>query len=244
MSDTVRRKSNIATWREYYGSLAREDESGKFGEEFERTTFTHAWANSVRVIREKGGLADGDRVLDAGCGWGRMLVGLLEGNSDLRVTAMDMEPDALALGERLLSEPPNNNRVNWIVGDVEAIDQPDGAFDLVYSARVFQHLQSPERGVAELIRVLRPGGRFVLFLQNRLCPLNRGYYATMYSPQEVRGWFDGQDLRDLRTASMDFFPNALSRFSVRGLDMRWERLVERVPGINLLGGKAVAWGIK
>jgi len=235
---------NRESWRQYYSSLAESDEGGEFERELKRTAYSHAWANSVRVIAERACVEDGMKVLDAGSGWGRMLLGLLELRSDLDVHAIDVQRDALDLGAKLLSEPPMGNKVSWQVGDLEALEAADGTFDAAYSARVFQHLDHPERGISEIVRVLKPGGRFVVFLQNRLCPLNVRYYAKMYSPGEVRSWFEGVQVQELHVASMDFFPNQLKGVTPRALRMGIERSLERVPLLNRFGGKTIAWGVK
>lgn len=247
MSESLRGAStetNRESWRRYYSGMAEQDDSGKFEAELRRTTYTHAWSNSVRTILEKGQITDGLTVLDAGCGWGRMLLGVVDQASDLDITALDAQQDALDLGSSLLRDAPNGNRIAWSVGDLEALDLEDSTYDVVYSARVFQHLAHPEKGAAELLRVLKPGGRFVLFLQNRLCPLNAGYYAKMYSPGELRDWFEGLDTTVLRVGSMDFYPNALQRALSESWRLSLERGLEGLPGLNRLGGKAVAWGVK
>ena len=53
-------------------------------------------------------------------------------------------------------------RVRFSVGDALALDEPDGSFDAVRSERTLQWLSDPEAAVAEMGRVLRPGGRVSL----------------------------------------------------------------------------------
>jgi len=48
------------------------------------------------------------------------------------------------------------------VANIYALPFPDGAFDAVRAERVFQHLEDPEAGLAEMIRVTRPGGRLMV----------------------------------------------------------------------------------
>ena len=88
-------------WKGYYASLAAQQESGGFKEAFEQYTYVHTWYNSIRMIEKCTRMHDGARVLDAGCGWGRMLLGVLEKHQNLDVTAVDLQEDALEIGRKL-----------------------------------------------------------------------------------------------------------------------------------------------
>lgn len=232
------------SWKGYYSSLAGNVESGGFQEEFDRYTYVHTWYNSIRIIEKCTGMCDGARVLDAGCGWGRMLLGVLERHTDLNVTAMDLQEDALDIGRGLIGEESNGNRIDWQAGNLNGLELPDEEFDIVYSARVFQHLDDPRIGVGELLRVLKPGGRFLIFLQNRLCPLNKDYYARMYSPNEVRGWFDDFETSQLHLSTMDFYPGRLSGVLPLSVRMGIESAIGHVSLVNQYGGKVAVWGVK
>lgn len=243
----MREKTALETklaWKAYYESLAEGDESGVFKEEFSKYVGTHTWNNSVRVINEYGAINDGDSVLDAGCGWGRMLLGLLEKHHDLNVTAVDLTAEALKTGENIIGNNRNGNKINWISGDLQNLELADESFDVVYSSRVLQHLNAPEKGVSELMRVLKKNGRFVFFLQNKLCPLNYSYYSRLYTPFQVRNWFSGLDTHELHVASMDFYPHFIKMGLSEQSQLNFERVLEKFPLLNLLGGKVLVWGTK
>ncbi|MEV7625089.1 methyltransferase domain-containing protein [Actinoplanes sp. NPDC089786] len=98
------------------------------------------------------------RLLDAGSGNGeaaRELAALLPG---AEVTAVDFSADAVAEATR----GHDGSRVKYEVGDVCDLPYENGQFDGVRSERVLQHLTDPDRAVAEMTRVLRPGGRLCL----------------------------------------------------------------------------------
>lgn len=237
-------KNTMNDWLNYYKSISGDAGDDKFIKEFMRYTYTHTWYNSLRIIEERAMIKDGFKVLDAGCGWGRMLVGLLDKYTGLKITALDLVEDALEIGKKLIGEEKCGNSIRWVSGNIEDIRHRDGYFDTVYSARVFQHLSHPEKGVSELLRVLRPGGHFVIFLQNKLCPLNMTYYSRLYSPSHVRSWFDAVETDELNISTMDFFPGVLSEFLSLMIRMNIERSAEKIPILNLFGGKVVAWGVK
>src|SRR3954471_15781737 len=94
------------------------------------------------------------RILDVGCGTGANLVRLSEfGDAE----GVDISPDALSFcQERGL------NKVK--LGAAEELPYEDGEFDLVTALDVVEHLDDDVAGLREMRRVLRPGGRVLLFV--------------------------------------------------------------------------------
>jgi ubiquinone/menaquinone biosynthesis C-methylase UbiE len=104
----------------------------------------------------------GQRLLDAGCGAGeeaRELSRLV--GPDGEITAIDLSAALIATAKQR-DDAMSNSGVRYAVGDIAKLDFPDGAFDGVRSERVIQHLADPDAAVAELVRVVRPGGRVCL----------------------------------------------------------------------------------
>ncbi|MCO8278081.1 methyltransferase domain-containing protein, partial [Actinoplanes sp. TRM 88003] len=100
----------------------------------------------------------GLQLLDAGAGNGevaRELATLLPG---AHVTAVDFSADAIAEA----TARHDSSRVTYQVADIDNLPYDDGHFDGVRSERLLQHLREPSRAVAEMVRVLRPGGRLCL----------------------------------------------------------------------------------
>ncbi len=98
----------------------------------------------------------GQRILDAGCGAGEVARHLAAAGAE--VVALDYSATNIAAAE----ERHDGSSVKYVTGDVAALDFPDGSFDGVRSERVLQHLVDPDRAIAELRRVTRPGGRVCL----------------------------------------------------------------------------------
>ena len=101
--------------------------------------------------------ARGSQVLHAGCGGGQVDQGIHE---KLRVTALDISADALALYQR-----HNPSVAAMKHGDILALPYAAGTFDGYYSLGVVEHFTDDEirRILDEAHRVLRPGGKVVLF---------------------------------------------------------------------------------
>ncbi len=231
-------------FQDYYSSLLGVSSQDLLKDEFKKYVGSHTWHNSIRVLSKFGDFQPGNRVLDAGCGWGRLMLGILKEYCDLDITGVDLSNEALDIGRSILGDGLKKNRVSWAQGNLEHLPFGDEEFDMVYSARVFQHLNHPADGAQELIRVLKPGGRFVVFIQNKLCPLNVTYYSRLYSPAAVGKWFDQPGIDKLVITTMDFFPSRLSFGIALESRMNIESKLEQIPVLNKFGGKVLISGTK
>lgn len=108
----------------------------------------------------------GRDVLEIGCGQGGMAQMWAERGA--RVTAVDLNPDAVAKTSRRFEVNGQANRGHTIKReDANALSFADNSFDYVYSWGVLHHSPNLERSIDELLRVLRPGGGFGVMLYNR-----------------------------------------------------------------------------
>jgi demethylmenaquinone methyltransferase/2-methoxy-6-polyprenyl-1,4-benzoquinol methylase len=115
----------------------------------------------------------GDTVLDACCGTGDLaLACAAEGG---RVTGLDFSEPMLERARR------KNASVEWVAGDAVALPFADASFDAATVGFGVRNIAELERGLAELRRVLRPGGRVAILEITR----PRGVLAPFY-----RLWFD------------------------------------------------------
>ena len=105
---------------------------------------------------------DGARILVDGCGVG-MYVRALSGFSP-HVHGLDIEPERVAEARQ---EVPD---AHLLVAVGERLPYGDGLLDIVFSHEVIEHVQDDRQMLVEALRVLRPGGRLLLFCPNRLYP--------------------------------------------------------------------------
>jgi SAM-dependent methyltransferase len=157
--------------RRFWDARAREDalyfvdnrrpyraaEAGKFWEEAEAVDYL---LGGLGV-----NLSAADKVLEIGCGVGRMTRGLAARAGS--VVALDVSPEMLARARAYNPELPN---VDWVLGDgVSLRGLPDASVDACVSVLVFQHIPEPEVTlgyVREVGRVLRAGGWAALQVSN------------------------------------------------------------------------------
>jgi SAM-dependent methyltransferase len=126
-----------------------------------------------------------DRVLDFGCGAGRLSQALAEHADE--VVGLDVSPPMLETARAL---DRSDGRCSFVLGeDPDLRAFPDGSFDLVYTERVLQHLPRPvlENYLAEFVRVLRPGGVAYLHCTTRPMWTPRGM-AWRFAPGPFVRW--------------------------------------------------------
>ena len=112
--------------------------------------------------------AYGDRPLDVGCGDGTHTVELAEGY--VRVDAIDIEPERLDALSARVAGTDLENRVGVHKMSADALAFDANTFDRVTAFEVVEHLDDLEGSLAEIHRVLRPGGAFSLTASNRWFP--------------------------------------------------------------------------
>ena len=116
----------------------------------------------------------GDRVLDVCCGTGDLA--LASAAAGAHVVGLDFSERMLARARE------KSDGVEWVRGDATALPFEDGEFDAVTVGFGIRNLEDMERGLAEIARVLQPGGRFGCLEITRPHGLLRPFF---------RLWFDG-----------------------------------------------------
>ncbi len=104
--------------------------------------------------------ADGATLLDLGSNWGRWSVAAARKGYD--VIGMDPDLEGIRAARRIAVQQGVSS--NYIVADARHLPFPEGAFDIVYSFSVLQHLpkEHVRQSLAEVHRVLKPSGRSLI----------------------------------------------------------------------------------
>ncbi len=165
---------------------------------------------SLRLGLMRQHIAPRDVVLDVGCGRGEYLRRMVGDCAD----ALGIETAAEKLADCRHAHPELSGRVF----DVSAEEMPfaDGHFDVVIVNEVLEHIPDQAAALREIHRVLKPGGKFLLFCPNRLFPFEthglkiRGVQrvwvpALHYLPARVCEWFG------VEAVARNYWPGEIAR---------------------------------
>jgi SAM-dependent methyltransferase len=101
------------------------------------------------------------RVLEVGCGPGHLSIKLAE--QGLQVTGIDLDPAMIDRAEANATSAGDDRHLSLLVGDAAALPLPDASYDVVVSTFSVHHWTDPAAGLSEIGRVLRPGGRALIW---------------------------------------------------------------------------------
>ncbi len=135
------------------------------------------------------GLTDTGRALDVACGSGKLTAELLRTAPAALVVGLDFSARMLQVASRQEPGP------RYVRGDGLRLPFPDATFDAVTVAFGLRNFADPRRGLAEMRRVLRPGGRAVVleFVRPRPGPLGSAYRAYLvHVLPRIGGWISGE----------------------------------------------------
>ena len=138
--------------------------------------------NMDRLWRRKlirlAGVVDGARVLDLCTGTGDILVGFAGSSDSVRCVGIDISDKMLEIAERKVEKRELSDRVELICTDAMEIPFDDDTFDVICIGFGLRNLPDAAKGVGEMTRVLKKGGRLLIL---EFSPVQRGLLGWLYN---------------------------------------------------------------
>lgn len=150
-------------------------------------------------------------VLEVGTGTGLHARWFLE-RTKMSYRGLDVSVPMLEIARQRVTEW--TDRAQLTVGDAQLLPFPDGAFDAAFCAATLHHLQDPSKGVSEVARVVRPGGRVALMEPNWKYPTVLVYSASVreewntfkINPRRLREWASAAGVTDIAMTPVLYTP--------------------------------------
>lgn len=120
-----------------------------------------------RWVVEQLGITSGQHVLEVGCGAGVGVARAAALVGSGQVFGVDVSDEAISVARWLNRKAIAAKRVELRRADAAALPYPAGHFDVVWAVNTLHHWSEPERGLGEMLRVLRGSGTFAVAEQPR-----------------------------------------------------------------------------
>jgi demethylmenaquinone methyltransferase/2-methoxy-6-polyprenyl-1,4-benzoquinol methylase len=157
------------------------------------------------------------RILDVATGTGDFAIQALS-LKPIKITGVDISEGMLSMGRKKIEKLNLSHKIDLVAGDSENLQFPDNSFDAVTVGFGVRNFEDLERGLAEILRVLRPGAMLVVleFSRPRKFPMRQLYNfyfknilpglgrlisndksAYTYLPESVEAFPDGMDFENI-----------------------------------------------
>ncbi|RYG14730.1 MAG: ubiquinone/menaquinone biosynthesis methyltransferase, partial [Chitinophagaceae bacterium] len=102
-----------------------------------------------------------ETILDIATGTGDLAILMTQTNAK-KIIGLDISAGMLEVGRKKIAHKNLNHKIEMVLGDSENIPFPDASFDAITVAFGVRNFENLEKGLAEILRVLKPGGIFVI----------------------------------------------------------------------------------
>ncbi len=125
------------------------------------------------------------QILDIATGTGDLALMMAEVNPD-RIVGLDISEGMLSVGRKKVTKAALSNKIEMVVGDSENIPFDDNTFDAITVSFGVRNFENLDKGLTEILRVLKPGGTFVVLETSNPTkfPFKQGYklYTNIILP--------------------------------------------------------------
>ncbi|GEM51549.1 bifunctional demethylmenaquinone methyltransferase/2-methoxy-6-polyprenyl-1,4-benzoquinol methylase UbiE [Empedobacter brevis] len=156
-------------------------------------------------------------ILDIATGTGDLAI-MMGKNTDAKITGLDLSAGMLEVGRKKVKEAGLENRIEMVQGDSENLPFPDNTFDCATVSFGVRNFENLEKGLAEINRILKPGGTFIIlefsyptafpmkqlytFYSKNILPaigkmVSKDQSAYTYLPDSVRAFPHGEEMKNI-----------------------------------------------
>jgi demethylmenaquinone methyltransferase/2-methoxy-6-polyprenyl-1,4-benzoquinol methylase len=149
-------------------------------------------------------------ILDIATGTGDMAIMAYKLLNPLRIEGIDISPQMLEAGSKKVEKEGLTGKIRLQVGDSEAINFAENTFDAGMVAFGIRNFEDLEKGLAEILRVLKPGAQLVILEFSRpKQPIRSLYnlYMGVVAPQMARWFRQNKDAYQYLCESANAFPD-------------------------------------
>jgi ubiquinone/menaquinone biosynthesis C-methylase UbiE len=122
-----------------------------------RADYVAAMEQMNVVLLDAAKVADGQKLLDVGCGFGGTIQQINAAHTNMELTGLNIDARQLAAAEAQ-TKAANGNKIAWVEADACQLPFEDNSFDRVMAVECIFHFPSRQKFLAEAARVLKPGG--------------------------------------------------------------------------------------
>ncbi|MFS4494829.1 bifunctional demethylmenaquinone methyltransferase/2-methoxy-6-polyprenyl-1,4-benzoquinol methylase UbiE [Maribacter sp. 2308TA10-17] len=132
------------------------------------------WRKRVVAILKK---KQPKSILDIATGTGDLAINMIKTGAE-RIVGLDISPGMLEVGKKKVNEKKFHETIEMVVGDSENLPFDDSTFDAITVAFGVRNFETLDKGLAEIYRVLKPSGTFVVLETSvpTKTPFKQGYY--------------------------------------------------------------------
>ena len=164
------------------------------------------WRKRVVNIIKK---AKADKILDIATGTGDLAINLVETNAT-KIIGLDISPGMLEVGKKKVNQKKLSNTIEMVLGDGEVLPFNDSTFDAITVAFGVRNFENLEKGLKEILRVLKPNGTFVVLETSvpTKFPFKQGYkfYTKIILPIIGKLFSKDQSAYSYLSESASIFP--------------------------------------
>jgi ubiquinone/menaquinone biosynthesis C-methylase UbiE len=211
-------KESYAHWP---ATVKTQAQQGILDEMVSNELFDHTWIASIRQLEKHLGFAPGDTVLDAGCGWGRLLVGVKYFHPDVSIDGYELTREFAEKARELVERYGLAEGVEVVQADLLEADLPRNRYDSIYSSRVIHYIPDKDLLIRKFYAALKDGGRAMIVIPNRSCPYQWLAYrhAALYPIRSVGRIMAAAGFKQIRYGGYRVLPRA-KRFAHDSLAAR------------------------